>query len=273
MTQITHQIAQLQDRAVISLTGVETISFLQGLVTNDVSLAAADRAQYAALLTPQGKILFDFLVLSQPEGLLLDVPAIYAEQLRKRLSLYRLRAKVEIALRPDLVVLASWGDASQPGFVSDPRHPGLGQRAISAPQASAGQTSEGQADYLAHRLALGVPEAADFGQDKMFALDANLDELHAISFTKGCYVGQELTARMKHRGTARKRLLRIEADQTLPPVDTQILAGGKEIGVITSIYDRMGFATVRLDRLEDAVEPLLANGMQVRLIKQDWLRV
>ncbi len=268
MTQITHQITQLQDRAVLSLTGAETISFLQGLVTNDVSLAAADRAQYAALLTPQGKILFDFLVFGQPEGLLLDVPAIYAEQLRKRLSLYRLRAKVEIALRPELVVLANWGDAALPGFVADPRHPGLGQRAISAPQASAGQ-----ADYLAHRLALGVPEAADFGQDKMFALDANLDELHAVSFTKGCYVGQELTARMKHRGTARKRLLLIEADQTLPPVNTQVLAGGKEIGVITSIYDRIGFATVRLDRLEDAVEPLLANGMQVRLIKQDWLRV
>src|ERR1041385_6577573 len=179
----------------------------QGLITNDIARLAPKSPLYAALLTPQGKILVDFL-LSEADGtILLDCTALSAEPLLKRLTMYRLRAKVDIALRHELAVL--WGEGGAP----DTRRRELGTRRIDA-----GNNTDASAEYLAHRLSLGVPEGTDFGSDKMFALDAGLEELHGVSFEKGCYVGQELTARMKHRGTARKRLLAIaEADEDLPP--------------------------------------------------------
>jgi folate-binding protein YgfZ len=242
-------------------------------VTNDVGRLPQGGAAYAALLTPQGKILFDFFVVANDDGLLLDCAAAQADALVKRLTLYRLRAKVEIARRDDLMVLASWDGAALPGRAfADPRLAQLGTRAIAAEVETA--VAAGAEDYLAQRLQLGVPESGDFGQDRMFALDADLDELHAVAFDKGCYVGQELTARMKHRGTARKRLLPVVSveGEALPAPDTAVMAEGKSIGEITSSYGARGFALIRLDRLEEAnATSFSADDKAVALGKPRWL--
>ena len=130
---------------------------------------------------------------------------------------------------------------------------------------------EGPAGYHAERVALGVPEGGDFGSDKIFALDAGLDELHGVSFDKGCYVGQELTARMKHRGTARKRILRIKAESALPSPGTPVMSETTEIGEIISVYGSAGFALMRLDRLDEAKAPLTAANMNITAVKPAWL--
>ncbi|HUO94283.1 MAG TPA: hypothetical protein VMU22_15260 [Rhizomicrobium sp.] len=259
----------LDDRAVIAVSGPEARDFLQGLITNDIHRVAPGALSYAALLTPQGKILFDFLIGADDGTLLLDAPAGARDALVRRLTLYRLRAKLEIKPRDDLFVAWSESEAPAP-FLRDPRHPGLGFRAI-LPKAEAPAQS-GAATFLAVRLRLGVPEGRDFGQDKMFALDSDLDELHGIAFDKGCYVGQELTARMKHRGTARKRLLPVAAKSALPAVETSVTAGDREIGSLQFAYGTVGFALVRLDRLEEARDASFAAGdVPVEIAKPDWL--
>jgi folate-binding protein YgfZ len=261
-------IAELTDRAVIAVSGPQARAFLQGLVTNDT--ATSGHALYAALLTPQGKILFDFLMSENDGTLLLDCRREAREALIKRLSLYKLRAKVEIEARDDLSVFAGLGGEPMPGGFADPRLPALGTRAIAAKGEIAAQAGPGE--YHALRLALYVPEGDDFGSDKMFALDADLDELHAVSFDKGCYVGQELTARMKHRGTARKRLLALATRDGNPLVrDTPVTTGGQEIGAVASTYGARGFAIIRLDRLADATAPFEAGGVAVNVIRPSWL--
>jgi hypothetical protein len=268
-------IARLDDRAVIAVTGPEARPFLQGLITNDIENVAPGRAIYAALLTPQGKVLFDFLVAEGDGALLLDCARSSRDALARRLSMYKLRARVAIEPRDQLEVLAEWnGDRAKYAITfDDPRLPALGRRAIGA----AGEMPASVADaglYRARRLELGIPEAADFGSDRMFALDADLDELHAIAFGKGCYVGQELTARMKHRGTARKRLLPIESvsGSDLPVRDTSVTAAGKEIGDIASAYGARGFAQIRLDRLDEAGDvPIQAGEAAVKIRRPDWL--
>jgi folate-binding protein YgfZ len=262
----------LKDRAIIALEGGEAREFLQGLITNDVGLLAPGRGLYAALLTPQGKILFDFLVAEGDGALLLDCAADHAEGLLKRLTMYRLRAKIGIALRPQLSVYAGLSGRPAERAVSfpDPRLPALGLRSIGA-VAEMPDFLEGPAAYHAERVALGVPEGGDFGSDKIFALDAGLDELHGVSFDKGCYVGQELTARMKHRGTARKRILGLKAESPLPPPGTAVMSEAAEIGEILSVYGSAGFALMRLDRLVEAKAPLTADNMAVTAFKPNWL--
>jgi folate-binding protein YgfZ len=259
--------AVLNDRAIIAVSGPEAQTFLQGLITNDVNNLTSEALLYAALLTPQGKVLFDFLLCEREGTILLDCARVTAEALEKRLSMYRLRAKVDIASRGDLAVIASWNGGTE-GQWRDPRVAGLGHRSIGM------DDTEGASDaYTAHRLDLGVPEGRDFGQDEMFALDADLDELNGVSFDKGCYVGQELTARMKHRGTARKKLLPIEAAAGgLPAPGSRISANGSDLGTITSIYKNRGFALIRLDRLAEAQDaPLESEGAPVVVKKPSWL--
>ena len=262
----------LKDRAIIALEGGEAREFLQGLITNDVGLLAPGRGLYAALLTPQGKILFDFLVAEGDGALLLDCPAGHADGLLKRLTMYRLRAKIGIALRPQLSVYAGLSGRPAERAVSfpDPRLAALGLRSIGA-VAEMPDFLEGPAAYHAERVALGVPEGGDFGSDKIFALDAGLDELHGVSFDKGCYVGQELTARMKHRGTARKRILGLKAEHTLPSPGTAVMSDTTEIGEILSVYGSAGFSLMRLDRLVEAKAPLTAGNMAVTAFKPKWL--
>jgi folate-binding protein YgfZ len=250
---------ELTERAVIAVSGPEARGFLQGLITNDVEKAAS--GLYAALLTPQGKILFDFLVREQGGALLLDCRREARGALLKRLAMYKLRAQIEIKQRDDLGVFVGEGSA-------DPRLPALGPRAIAAKRAA----PPGDAAYLAQRLDLGVPEGDDFGSDRMFALDAGLGELNAVSFDKGCYVGQELTARMKHRGNARKRLVVVTAADGSPLLrDAPLTAGGQQIGAVTSACGARGFALVKLDRLMDIAGPIEAGGAAVNVTKPPWL--
>jgi folate-binding protein YgfZ len=262
----------LEDRAVAGLSGPDAREFLQGLITNDVARIGPEAPSYAALLTAQGKILFDFLIVEQDGMLLLDCQASSREGLIKRLSLYRLRAKVEIVKRDDLAVI--WqpdGSASLP-FFRDPRRPDLGFRAIVPKDKDL--PPAGAATYTKWRLAQGAPEGGDFGQDKVFALDAGLDELGAVAFDKGCYVGQELTARMKHRGTARKRLLPVLVDdeRTALIPDAAVRADGHEIGTIHAVYGPQGFALLRLDRLADNADgPFDADGTSLHILKPAWL--
>ena len=262
----------LTDRAVIALEGGEARQFLQGLVTNDIARLAPGTGLYAALLTPQGKILFDFLVAEGDGAVLLDCAKVAAETLVKRLAMYRLRAKIEIAIRPQLSVYAGLSGRPAERAVSfvDPRLAALGLRSIGA-TAEMPDFLEGPAPYHAQRLALGVPEGADFASGEIFALDAGLEELQGVAFDKGCYVGQELTARMKHRGTAKKRILPVRADRALPSAPEKIMAGSMEIGAIVSTYGLEGFALMRLDRLEDAKASLTAANLPVTITMPEWL--
>ncbi len=190
----------LTDRAVIRLTGDGVRDFVQGLVTNDVSGALP---VYAGLLTPQGKALFDFIVWADGDALLIDCEAIQAEALAKRLKLYRLRRPITIEV--DVSLAVHWAVDGNTG-VPDPRDAGLGRRWIGPPSAVA-------SNWHAHRLAHGIVEGvAELGSDATLWLEANAREQNGVSFTKGCYVGQENTARMHHRGKANRRLAVVAAD-------------------------------------------------------------
>src|ERR1051326_58873 len=231
-------VAHLKDRAVIAVGGPEARSFLQGLITSDIEKLEPGKGLYAALLTPQGKILFDFFLVEGDAAILLDCLAETRDALLKRLMLYKLRSKITIEPRDQLAVLAEWDGAVARNAISyaDPRLPELGRRAIIA-QGEMRKDLLDEKSYHEHRLALGVPEGGDFGSDKMFALDADLDELHGVDFDKGCYVGQELTARMKHRGTARKRLLPISTldGPAVPPPGSEIRAESISLGEVTAV--------------------------------------
>jgi len=268
-------LAHLEDRAVIAVSGPEARSFPQGLITNDIENLSPGLGLYAALLTPQGKVLFDFLVVEGDGAILIECAETARDALVKRLSLYRLRAKVAIEVRAQLAVLAAWDGAISPNAIAfhDPRVIDLGVRGVSA-RAEVPSTAAASHAYHERRLELGVPEGGDFGSDRIFALDGGLEELNAIDFEKGCYVGQELTARMKHRGTARKRLLPIESadDTPLPPRDTSVTAAGRDVGEIESSHGTEGFALVRLDRLAEARGGVLeAAGHPVIVRKPAWL--
>jgi tRNA-modifying protein YgfZ len=268
------QPCRLDDRAVISLSGTEARGLLQNLVSNDMEKLAPGRGLYAALLSPQGKIAFDFFLVEGDGAILLDAAAAGRETLLKKLKLYRLRSKVEIEARDDHGVYAGLvGDAARRAVsFADPRLAALPARGIGA-VAEMPADLPGAAAYHALRLELGVPEGGDFGFEKIFALDGGLDELQAISFDKGCYIGQELTARMKHRATSRKRPLLVNgavmADAALPPPGTAVTQGG-DIGEIIAAHGNQGFASIRLDKW-DATQDALAGGMAVRLSKPEWL--
>ena len=270
--------ALLDDRAVIALTGPDARTFLQGLVTNDMGKLAPGAALYTALLSPQGKILFDFLVAEGDGALLLDVARDTRDALLRKLKLYRLRARVEIEARDQLGVfvnLAGHPDNRPTPYVeravsfTDPRLPQLGIRSIGA-RAEMPAHLPGAKAYHDHRLALGVPEAGDFGSEKIFALDAGLEELHGVSFTKGCYIGQELTARMKHRATTRKRILTITGDQALPQNGT-LVRGSMEVGEILSVHGRTAFVLVRMDRLAETAGKTTLGEIEVALHQPSWL--
>jgi hypothetical protein len=192
----------LPDRALIRLSGEDVRGFLQGLVTNDTSQLAPERPLWAALLSAQGKALFDFILWADGDDVLVDCEEAQAEALRKRLSLYRLRRAIRI--EPEAELRVHWASDGDVG-VPDPRLPELGRRWLGAPSAAAG-------GWLEHRLRLGVAEgAAELGQDKTLWLECNAAELNGVSFTKGCYVGQENTARMNYRSKVNRRLVVVPA--------------------------------------------------------------
>lgn len=278
------EVALLPDRALVRVSGPEARSLLQGLVTQDLDVLDHHPAAFAALLSPQGKILFDFFVVRSPEGLLLETARDKAADLMKRLTLYRLRAKVTFEAASDLAVHVVWGDGALPPggadmvLYLDPRLAALGQRAIvpaSTAQAWSAQVgTPAPADaWQAHRVRLGVPEGGrDFAFGDAFPHEADMDQLAGVSFRKGCYVGQEVVSRMQHRGTARKRFVQVTGDDMLAP-GTAITAGGASIGAVTSVADKMGIALLRLDRAAEAKakgEPLMAGAVTLDVIKPAW---
>ncbi|UZK70449.1 folate-binding protein [Sphingomonas sp. S1-29] len=202
MSDATHPDAtHLADRAVLRLSGEDVRGFLQGLVTQDLAAVAPGAPQWSGLLTPQGKALFDFLLWADGDDVLIDCEAAQADALVRRLSLYRLRRAIVIARDPALGV--HWSLAPAADAAADPRHPKLGWRWLGAPTGE-----DASPAWRAHRLALGVVEGAEeLGQDATLWLEANARELNGVSFTKGCYVGQENTARMHHRAKVSRRLL------------------------------------------------------------------
>jgi len=270
--------ALLDDRAILAVSGPDARDFLQGLITQDIHALAPGRGLYAALLSPQGKILFDFLLAEGDGAILIDVAAGQRDALLRRLTMYRLRAKVEIQARDQLGVYLNLAGHPQNRATpysdravtfADPRLAALGVRSIGARAEMPAQLA-GPAHYHQNRLALGLPESADFGQEKVFALDAGLEELHGVSFTKGCYIGQELTSRMKHRATTRKRILTVTGQGPLPATGT-LTRGGSEIGEILSSHGTTAFALVRMDRLDAAQGDVALDELAVALSKPAWL--
>jgi tRNA-modifying protein YgfZ len=274
---MTQNAVWLSDRGVVRVSGPDAALFLQGLLTNDVEKLAPGEARYAALLTPQGKMMFDFLVTRLPgdSGFALDCDAASAPTLAKRLSFYKLRAKVEVVDESENeAVLAYWGEAPEnaPGAIvyADPRAAGLGQREI-LPRAKAEAIGEGRRDhYDALRISLGVPQGGlDFAYGDTFPHDANLDLLAGVDFKKGCYVGQEVVSRMQHRGGVRKRIVRVQLNDEAARPGAAIVDGELPVGTLGSVSGRQGLALVRTDRAEEARgagRPLTAGGIGVTLI-------
>lgn len=285
MTQ--SQIAQLNSRAVIAVTGPDAKSFLNGLLTQEIETLAAGELRFAGLLTPQGRLLYDLFVAGTDEGVLLDVAAQHRDAILTRLTMYRLRAKVEIASSALGVFVkfpAHPGEGRDPdhktadaqdesgstgradgGACADPRLPALGARFY----ADAQPTTATEDDYDARRLALGVPGPADWGSDKTYPIEADFDLLAGIDFKKGCFVGQETTSRMKRRGTIKNRMLAIVFDGPPPAFGAEVLAGELRAGEVLSGRDGRAMALLRLDRIEGA--DLTVDGRPVRVERPEWL--
>jgi len=262
----------LKERAVAEVSGPETRGFLQSLLTNDIAAMGRGDALWAGLLTPQGKILFDFFVFDVGgERFLLDVSAAQREPLLQRMGMYRLRRKVDIAPRDDLAVV----DGELPDAVAahaDPRFGDMGMRSIATREAAAGLPDDA-AEYHARRIALGLPDTdADIGTGRLFPHEANFDQLGGVSFTKGCYVGQEVVSRMQHRSTTRNRLLPVAGRGALE-TGMEITGAGRRVGEIFSTAGERGMALVRLDRAAAAIEagePLMAGDVAIRLERPEW---
>ena len=249
----------LDDRAIIEVAGEDAGKFLHNLVTNDVAALKPGEARFAALLTPQGKILFDFLVFATGDGrYLLDCPLDLAADLEKRLNIYKLRSKVTVTNRSGELDAIAFPDATEApkveavAIAADPRGP-LGFRAIA--EKGAVPTKDGRTDYEARRIHAGVPlGGVDFDYGGTFPHEANMDLLAGIDFKKGCFVGQEVVSRMKHRGLVRRRVAPYRAQGEAPAPGEAIHIGDVEIGVTGSRLADEGLAMVRLDRLAEARE-------------------
>jgi tRNA-modifying protein YgfZ len=282
--------ALLPDRGVVKVAGDGARKFLDGLVTADLDKVTPENARYGALLTPQGKIIVDFIIAEVARedgaGLFLDCPRALAPILVDRLNFYKLRAKVIVEdLSETLGVLAAWdGDGTTDcgPVYRDPRLPALGLRAMVPPHlvreaaAELGAEVVGAEAYEAHRIALGAPRGGlDFIYGDAFPHEADMDQLNGIDFAKGCYVGQEVVSRMEHRGTARSRVVPVVSDVFAPDAGVPITAGDKPVGTMGSSISGRGLAMLRLDRVADAQAagtPLTAGGIEVRPVKPAWAR-
>ncbi|HTV35664.1 MAG TPA: folate-binding protein [Xanthobacteraceae bacterium] len=287
--------ALLPERGVIKVAGDGARNFLHGLVTADVLNLTAGEAKFCALLTPQGKIIADFIVAEAPKkdggGFFLDVPQAQAAALIGKLNLYRLRAKVIVEdLSQVLGVLAAWNGASARCSAlmgvglcyADPRLPALGLRVMLPPHLAGTAADKLDAtlvdagEYEAHRIALGVPRGGvDFSFGDAFPHEAEMDQLGGVDFAKGCYVGQEVVSRMEHRGTARTRAVPVSFAGAAPAAGTAVVAGDRQLGSLGSAAAGKAIALLRLDRVADALaqgEPLMAGTTPIRLVKPDWAR-
>ncbi len=288
---------RLDHRGLLRAEGPDLRSFLQGVVSNDVEKVAPDRALWAAFLTPQGKYLHEFFLAELDSAFLIDCEAARRADLLRRLKIYKLRSKAEVTdLGDDYTVTALIGARAlerldlpaEPGraralgggvvFV-DPRHAGLGARALlpaegaEATIAQLGFESAGLADYDRLRIGVGVPDGSrDLEIEKSILLEYGFDELHGVDWEKGCFLGQELTARTKYRALIKKRLLPVEIEGPAPEPGTTVTSGGKEAGTLRSSVEGVGLAHLRLDRIEGTDE-LVAGEARLRPRKPDWVRL
>lgn len=231
-------------RGFVRISGDDAVTFLQGIVTQDMRALCADAWVYGAFLTPQGKYLVDFFAIAHEGGILLDVDAAHTADFIKRLSLYRLRSKVTIDdVSSAFHIVAHWGGAG-PGF-ADPRWAGLGTRELKNGAAAAGGD-----DYVSWQMRNGVPAADDFLRERTPMLEANMDILNALSWDKGCYMGQELTARTHYRGLVKKRYLPLRfAHDVHFTAETAVKAGDKTVGHIRRCHKNYAIASMMLDSL------------------------
>jgi len=284
------QVSLLPDRGVIKVAGDDARRFLAGLVTNDMAKVTPDSPCFAALLTPQGKIIADFIIAEAPAedggGFFLDCPRALAPALVEKLNFYKLRAKVICEdLSEVLGVMAIWdgSGASDYGLsYPDPRLAEMGSRVMLPPHLAAEAAADLGASlvdaetYEIHRIALGVPRGGlDFIYGDTFPHEADMDQLNGVDFDKGCYVGQEVVSRVEHRASARSGVVPIAYDEFAPNSGLPIMAGDKQVGTLGSTAKGRGLALLRLDRVEDARAagtPLEAGGLAIRIVKPTWAK-
>jgi len=293
------RVSILPDRGVISVHGGDARSFLQGIVSNDADKVTADRAGYGAFLTPQGKYLFDFF-MSECDGIvIIETERDRIADFIKRLNLYKLRADVALEDASERYkVLVAFGQnalnvlslESSPGHCmsigdghacTDPRLPEAGARIILPNDDASAMLNDPTFEpvdasiYDAHRIMLGLPDSSrDMIIDKSVLLENGFDELNGIDWQKGCYMGQEVTARTKHRGLLKKRLMPVSFEGAAPDPGTAIMAGDREIGEMRSSCDSMGLALIKLEYLDKDAKPstpLTANGSSLTPVKPSWM--
>ena len=282
--------ALLPDRGVVKVDGADARRFLNGLLTADIEALTPETPRFAALLTPQGKILADGIVAIVPPedgtALFIDCPRALAPDLMRRLNFYKLRAKVIVEdLSEMLGVLAAWDGTgtTEYGLVyPDPRLPALGIRMMLPPHLAEAATQDlgatlvGPEAYEAHRIALGVPRGGvDFAYGDAFPHEADMDQLNGVDFDKGCYVGQEVVSRIEHRARARSRIVPVAFDEFAPEDGVPVMAGDRAVGTMGSAARGRGLAMLRLDRAGEALAAgttLSAGGVPIRLVKPAWAR-
>lgn len=275
----------LSERSVIAVSGDDARVFLQGLITNDVNKVDNGNGVFAVLLSPQGKFLYDFFITEHEGKLLLDIAKSGQDELIKRLNMYKLRSKVEIYAMPELRVAAQWGEALYGGLAGeilqgkiwedapyiikyhDPRLPQLGVRVISANILDMTDTNE----YNHNRLMLAIPEGnKDLTHNRSLPMEWAYDKLNAIDFNKGCYVGQEVTARSKHRATLRKMVHMVIANTGLPPYGTTIMTGDREVGHMASSEGSIGLAILDIETVNSRAR-LTCDGIEIEAKLPDWV--
>ena len=282
--------ALLPDRGVIKVAGEPARDFLNGLLTGDIGQVTPTRAAFAALLTPQGKIIADAIVAEAPAedggGFFLDCPRALAKTLVDKLNFYKLRAKLVVEdLSEVLGVLAVWDGTADTDYglvYADPRLPALGTRVMLPPHLAADAAADlgaelvEAAEYEARRIALGIPRGGlDFIYGDAFPHEADMDQLGGVDFDKGCYIGQEVVSRMEHRGTARNRVVPVAYDAFAPEAGVPVMAGERQVGTMGSSAAGRGLAMLRLDRVAEALAAgtaLTAGGVTIRAEKPEWAR-
>ncbi len=292
--------AVLEDRGVLALEGADARAFLQGLVSNDVNRVGPARAIYAALLTPQGKFLHDFFVAELNGMLAIDCEKARLADLKRRLGLYKLRAQVTVGDRSaDFAVAALFGAGATAALAlpedagaarafgsgivfADPRLAAAGARAIAprdalrAAAGGAGFAETGADDYDRARISLGLPDGSrDLEVERAILLENGFEELNGVDWNKGCYMGQELTARTKYRGLVRKRLMPVAIEGPPPAFGAPIMLGDADAGEMRSSRDNIGLALLRLEKVEEALAagtPLAAGDARLTPIKPGWAK-
>ncbi|QND50025.1 folate-binding protein YgfZ [Rhizobium lusitanum] len=260
----------LKDRSFLRVTGAEAEPFLHNLITTDLASLGADEARPGALLTPQGKILFDFMISRDGAGFLLETDTAQRDGLLKRLTMYRLRAPVDFAIAEAEGITVAWSDVAAEG----PKDSRFTKAGITLTRQAGHHGDDAEALYDALRIANGIAVSGrDFALQDAFPHDVLLDLNGGLGFRKGCYVGQEVVSRMQHRGTARRRVVTVTGSADLPATGTELTAGGKPIGTLGSTEGANGLAIVRIDRAGDAIAagtPILADGHEVSVALPAW---